>query len=755
MPVPAPRFTKQPSHKVVKNNQLQSQATDLQSLSTSLPPCPTGPPPSFGTREEWINSLPAWRRDKPRRIWEDEPHSIDNPPEQGFPQGLTAAGNAPVIKGTPAEACLPPLYALFGQFTPPQTAMNEVDDDMGSDCSMDHLDNQSQWSASSPHREIEDLESAESGQHPDSHLYADCAYEHASHGYNSFSPVYDDRSPEDPVSSPLEPVTPFGIFVDRAVANAQVYPPCESTYPEEIAVQAAAFEEPKGIAHQGFAPFDPATFGDHLKEPAPAAENVTSSTNAGYKKLTEPLANWIADYVWKVCTTGLSLPPPFVAHSYSPMQYAASPPPYLAISVHSLLLSTLLQPSAVFLAIWYIIRLPVFFGHTALGPEYSKEAAFRTALLGDPSWASDRSSMEASAPFRLIVLGCMLANKWLDDHTFSNRTWHSISNVPIHVLNKLESLALDAFSFDLSVPEREWTQWLAHLLSYHKSLSSPGHPQPISRPGSNPHAIIRKTIEEVAEASASPALAGDLPQPVFIGLEERRREKIEKEMQVSEVSDIDLDEDGPLREEYVPRRRSIRNSRVNEPPAPVQNNENIWDRGVVNAVKHLPPPAKWSPAGDEPILRDRNRASGHYVAVQAPHVVSYPLAYHPAQDITYNPSWSLAVYMPVKPQLGYVQDFSHVQPVQQNTYNFPYVPPLPLPHSRSQSLSYNQDNYQLGNHARSYSQSIFEYRCSDIRMAANEHAHPEPEPHWSHGYAYSAIPPFGPIPPLQTAWLRT
>jgi hypothetical protein len=332
------------------------------------------------------------------------------------------------------------------------------------------------------------------------------------------------------------------------------------------------------------------------------------------------------------------------------------------------------------------------------------------------------------------------------------RCRHSISNVPIHILNNLESLALDAFTYDLSVPGHEWSQWLTHLQSYHKSLSSPGHPQPISRPGSNPHAIVRKTIEQVVDASVNPALSGDHPQPVFIGLEERRRQQMEKEMQASEVSEIDLDEDGPLREEYVPRRRSIRNSRMNEPAVPSLTNENSWDRNTVEPTKHLPPPAKWSPAGDEPILRDRNRVSGHYVAVQAPHVVSYPMAYHPTHDISYNQSWNVAIYMPVKPQLGYAHDFPHVHQVQQNAYSYPYVPPVPLPHSRSQSLSCNQDNYQSRSHARSYSQSSFEYRCSDIRMTINEHAHTEPESLWSHGYAYPAAPPFE---PLQTIWLRT
>jgi hypothetical protein len=82
----------------------------------------------------------------------------------------------------------------------------------------------------------------------------------------------------------------------------------------EAAAQTAAFEESKEDVHQGFAPFALNTFGDHPKEPAPAVDNATTAINAGYKRLAEPLANWIADYVWKVCTTGLSLPPPFITH---------------------------------------------------------------------------------------------------------------------------------------------------------------------------------------------------------------------------------------------------------------------------------------------------------------------------------------------------------------------------------------------------------------------------------------------------------
>lgn len=75
------------------------------------------------------------------------------------------------------------------------------------------------------------------------------------------------------------------------------------------------------------------------------------------------------------------------------------------------------------LALWYIVRLPVYLGAAGLGPEHVKERRFRVELLSDTRDILDGESLEGTATFRLIVLGCMLANKWLDDHTFSNKTW--------------------------------------------------------------------------------------------------------------------------------------------------------------------------------------------------------------------------------------------------------------------------------------------------------------------------------------------
>lgn len=85
-------------------------------------------------------------------------------------------------------------------------------------------------------------------------------------------------------------------------------------------------------------------------------------------------------------------------------------------------MSTLLQPSAVLLAMWYIGRLPIYFSGLHLGVDQVKERRFRAELF-DTTGGIDNKTSQANATFRLIVLGCMLANKWLDDHTFSNKTW--------------------------------------------------------------------------------------------------------------------------------------------------------------------------------------------------------------------------------------------------------------------------------------------------------------------------------------------
>lgn len=316
---------------------------------------------------------------------------------------------------------------------------------------------------------------------------------------------------------------------------------------------------------------------------------------------------------------------------------------------------------------------------------------------------------------------------------------HTISSIPVQTLNALESRALDTFSYDLSISNSEWAQWLAHVMAYHISLVSPSRPQPISRPSSNPHTIIRRAVEEIIKMPIGPKSTTGVPQPVFVGFEERLREK-EVAMAV-DILEIDLDEDGPLREEYLPKRRAskITCSAVNTIDL------------APNAI--LPPPAKWSPAADEPIHIERSRSSSQYVAVQAPQLSSavpaYPLQ---AQDATYSASWlNGASCMPVK-QIGYasyeIPFIGLGQPFYENAT-------MVLPHMRSHSLSYDEDNLSLRTHMRSYSQSAYG-RYDDVHMAVCDHSIPIAEmdtrwvdvPHYPYSRPYFPLPAIG----LHPSW---
>jgi hypothetical protein len=224
-----------------------------------------------------------------------------------------------------------------------------------------------------------------------------------------------------------------------------------------------------------------------------------------------------------------------------------------------------------------------------------------------------------------------------------------MSNIPIAGVTSLEVLTLDIFSHNLSISSSEWSQWLSFVQGYHSSISSPVSVQPISRPSNNPYMVIRRLLEEVVHASTAVEKSGNLP--VFLGLEERRKDQLAKDALTNEIMDIDLDEDGPLREEYMPRRRSTGGHASRR----VFQEEIPRDEFVHKVEKTLPPPAKWSPAGDEPILRERNRTSGHYLPVQpTPAFLSagYGSAayYRPQEGLFAVSDWD-GSYVPVQPNV--------------------------------------------------------------------------------------------------------
>jgi len=117
--------------------------------------------------------------------------------------------------------------------------------------------------------------------------------------------------------------------------------------------------------------------------------------------------------------------------------------------------------------VWYLSRLPCFFGPVHLSPNREVESDFRDELLGrGRNW-------ELHAAFRLVVLGCMLATQSRGHRRILNEAWSQFSQLPIPDLNRLEFLAKHLLDHDLAVADQQWEEWLAYLIAYHLPPSPP------------------------------------------------------------------------------------------------------------------------------------------------------------------------------------------------------------------------------------------------------------------------------------------
>jgi hypothetical protein len=139
---------------------------------------------------------------------------------------------------------------------------------------------------------------------------------HRPQSFGAFSPFYEDLSPAsaDSNTSPLEPVTPFGEFVDRAVAERQSRSSLDSQYETQNTISHYYSDKQSALDPYKAPPVFP-SLSDLPKEPEPIVDTVTPNDPIGYKKLSKPLAEWVSNYVWKVCTTGFNLPQAFAVAS--------------------------------------------------------------------------------------------------------------------------------------------------------------------------------------------------------------------------------------------------------------------------------------------------------------------------------------------------------------------------------------------------------------------------------------------------------
>ncbi|PGH31843.1 hypothetical protein GX50_05395 [[Emmonsia] crescens] len=65
--------------------------------------------------------------------------------------------------------------------------------------------------------------------------------------------------------------------------------------------------------------------------------------------------------------------------------------------------------------------------------------------------------------FRLMTIALMMGNKFLDDNTYTNKTWAEVSGISVQEIHIMEVEFLSNVRYNLFVTKNEWEQWHAKL----------------------------------------------------------------------------------------------------------------------------------------------------------------------------------------------------------------------------------------------------------------------------------------------------
>ncbi|KAK5550366.1 hypothetical protein LTR46_011629, partial [Exophiala xenobiotica] len=76
----------------------------------------------------------------------------------------------------------------------------------------------------------------------------------------------------------------------------------------------------------------------------------------------------------------------------------------------------------------------------------------------NPSISGKRGS-----EYRLLAIALMLGNKFLDDNTYTNKTWAEVSGISVTEVHMMEVEFLSNMRYDLCASVEEWNEWKAKL----------------------------------------------------------------------------------------------------------------------------------------------------------------------------------------------------------------------------------------------------------------------------------------------------
>ncbi|PHH87101.1 hypothetical protein CDD83_9311 [Cordyceps sp. RAO-2017] len=86
----------------------------------------------------------------------------------------------------------------------------------------------------------------------------------------------------------------------------------------------------------------------------------------------------------------------------------------------------------------------------------------------------------AGSEYRLLTVALMLGNKFLDDNTYTNKTWAEVSCFAVQEIHVMEVEFLSNMRYNLLASKDEWEDWLVKLACFHeyyeRALKLPASP---------------------------------------------------------------------------------------------------------------------------------------------------------------------------------------------------------------------------------------------------------------------------------------
>lgn len=89
---------------------------------------------------------------------------------------------------------------------------------------------------------------------------------------------------------------------------------------------------------------------------------------------------------------------------------------------------------------------------------------------------------KAGSEYRLLTVALMLGNKFLDDNTYTNKTWAEVSRIDVKEVHIMEVEFLSNMKYCLSTSEEDWQHWrclLGRFVAYYNLATRPAALTPI------------------------------------------------------------------------------------------------------------------------------------------------------------------------------------------------------------------------------------------------------------------------------------